>query len=105
MVDKAHVIRPDLLVLAIDTKTGRVSTHGGPFREFKFVPTSGETPKPPERPSEDPPPPVNGPGDDYFCARRTGETDQQCRWFCRVGSVIYDTGVSCAGQTVCYLLP
>ena len=37
MPSKPTIIKPDLLVLVVDMKTGKVSVNGGPFREANFI--------------------------------------------------------------------
>jgi hypothetical protein len=101
---KTQVIKKDLLILAFDTKTGRVSVDGGPFRELQMtpVPPPPHTPTPPDK---EPDPPTPGPVDDYICGRRSGEPMASCRWFFRIGGQYYDSGVSCVGHPFCYLIP
>jgi hypothetical protein len=114
---KATIINTDLLVLVIDTKTGRVSVNGGPYREANLI--ARKLPK------------DEGPGgggasgsgsgtggsgggtgesgggsgsgpipiDEIICAKRPGESDGLCRKFYRssAGGELYETGMRCSG--------
>lgn len=102
MAQTTQIIKNDLLVLVFDTKTGRVSTNAGPYRELKVALPRPEQPPPAKAPEEPPPP---GPVDDYICARRMGEPQGACRIFLRVGGVYYDTGIDCSTSPICYILP
>jgi hypothetical protein len=102
MAHRSQIIKNDLLVLVFDTKTGRVSTNAGPYRELKVALPPLE-PTAPGKPPEEPPPP--GPVDDYICARRMGEPTADCRIYMRVNGVFYDTGIPCSNAPICYILP